>query len=114
MTVARISIMHTSSDLNRTAATKRTEVERLLDALEDHLSQQTGYIMGFRFVESEDENQVGRVSLWRSHEEADHAATIEHTVALRSRIHRLIDPGHLEVLVEVKGNPKNIPAPLGY
>lgn len=44
----------------------------------------------------------------RSHADADHAATNDHTIALRSEVHRLIDPGHLETLVEVKGNPKNI------
>ena len=44
----------------------------------------------------------------RSHAYADHAATNDHTIALRSEVHRLIDGGHLETLVGVKGNPKNI------
>ena len=113
MTVARISVIHTSSDLLSTAANKRIELERLLDALEDHFSQQPGYIMGFRFGGVEDEHQLGRIALWRDHRDADHAATMEHTVALRSQIHRLIDPGHMEILVEVRGNPKNLPVPLG-
>jgi heme-degrading monooxygenase HmoA len=106
MTVARISIMLTSSDLTRTAAAKRADVERLLDELEEHLSNLPGYIMGFRFAGHENENEVGRVALWNSHEDADHAATQDHTIALRARIHQLIDPGHLETLVEVKGTPR--------
>ena len=111
MTVARISIMHTSSDPTGTATVKRAQVERLLDQLEEHLSALPGYIMGFRFAGHEDADQLGRISLWRTQQEADHAANLTHTLALRSDIHRLIDPGHLETLVEVKGSPKNIPAP---
>ena len=115
MTVARISIMRTSSDtdpltaLTRTSANKRAEVELLFDELEEHLSGLPGYIMGFRFSGHEDEDEVGRVALWRTHEDADHAATLDHTIALRSEIHRLIDPGPMETLLEVKGDPKNIP-----
>ena len=84
-----------------------------MDDLEEHLSSLPGYIMGFRFSGHDDENEVGRVALWRTHQDADHAATIDHTIALRSDIHRLIDPGHMETLVEISGNPKNIPAPHG-
>jgi hypothetical protein len=95
----------------RTAANKRAEVERLLDELDDHLSTQPGYVMGFRFIGHENKEELGRVALWGTHEEADHAATLDHTMSLRAQIHRLIDPGHLETLVEVAGSPKNIPAP---
>ena len=111
MTVARISIMHTSSDLTRTSSSKRVEVERLLDDLEGHLSTLAGYVMGFRFAGHEDEDEIGRVSRWRSHAEADRAATLDHTIAVRSEIHRLIDPGHLETFVDIAGNPRNIPDP---
>ena len=111
MTVARISIMGTSADLTRTASDKKAEVERLLDDLEEHLPAQTGYVLGFRFANQDDEQEVVRVSLWGSHADADHAATQERTMAIRSRIHALIDPSHLESLVDVMGDPKNIPAP---
>ncbi|MBF8268191.1 MAG: hypothetical protein HW388_1699 [Dehalococcoidia bacterium] len=104
MTVARISIMKPSPG-------QKVAVERLLDELEEHVSKMGGYIMGFRFAGVEDKEQVGRISLWRTHQEADHAATQDHTIALRARIHRAIEPGHLESLVEVTGNPRNIPAP---
>ena len=113
MTVARISIMRTSRDLTRTASDKRAQVERLLDELDEHLSNLPGYIMGFHFVGHEDENEVGRVALWNTHEDADHAALQDHTVVLRAQIHRLIDPGHLETLVEVAGTPKNLPEAQG-
>ena len=113
MTVARISIMHTSRDLTRSSSDKRALVERLLDELEEHLSNLPGYIMGFHFVGHEHEDEVGRVALWNSHEDADHAALQDHTVALRARIHQLIDPGHMETLVELAGTPRNLPEPKG-
>ena len=47
MTIARISIMRTSSDLTRTSQNKRADVERLLDELEEHLSSLPDYIIGF-------------------------------------------------------------------
>ena len=111
MTVARISIMRTASDLMRTSSDKIAEAGRLLDELDEHLSNQPGYIMGFRFSGHEGEDEIGRVGVWKSHEDADHAAILDHTVALRSQIHRLIEPGHLETLVEITGTPKNIPDP---
>lgn len=113
MTVARISIMRTSRDLTRSSSDKRAQVEGVLDELEDHLSGLPGYVMGFRFVGHEDEDEVGRVSLWSTHEDADRAATQDHTMVLRARIHQLIDPGHLETLVDVAGNPKNLPEAKG-
>ena len=113
MTVARISIMRTSPDLGRTSSNKRAQVEHLLDELEEHLSKLPGYVMGFRFIGHQDKDEVGRVALWKTHEDADHAALNSHTVALRAQIHRLIDPGHLETLVEVAGNPKNLPTARG-
>ena len=110
MTVARISIMRTSRDLTRTSSDKRARVEALL---EEHLSKLPGYIMGFHFVGHEDEDEVGRVALWNSHEDADHAALQDHTVFLRAQIHQLIDPGHTETLVELIGTSKNLPEPKG-
>ena len=110
MTVARISILRTASDFTRSASDKKAEVERLLDDLEEHFSNMSGFVMGFRFAGIEDENQVGRVSLWKSHQDADQAAMLDHTMAIRSQIHRLIEAGHLETIVELKGNPKNIPS----
>ena len=58
MGVARIFIMRTS------AIDKESELERLLEELEEHLSKQPGYSMGFRFVGHQDEGEQGRMALW--------------------------------------------------
>ncbi|MBI4233404.1 MAG: hypothetical protein HY686_03090 [Chloroflexi bacterium] len=102
MPAARISIMLPSPG-------HRQEVEHLLDALEEFVAKHPGYIMGFRFNGAENKEEVGRVSLWASDEEANRVAMLDHTIALRARLHRLIEPGHVERLVIVAGNPKNLP-----
>jgi hypothetical protein len=83
MVVARISIIRTSRDPTRLSSAKKAQVE--------HLPSMPDYIMGFRCVGHEDEDEVGRVSPWNAHEDADHAATLELTLALRSQIRLLID-----------------------
>ena len=102
MPVARISMMHMVPE-------RRAEVAKLLAELEEFVSQQPGYVLGFQFANHEEENQLGRVSVWRTHEDADHAATLDHTMFLRSRLHMLIQAGHIEALVEITGDPKNLP-----
>lgn len=84
------------------------KVEGLLEALDNHLGSQPGYILGFRFASLEGGDQVGRVSVWASREAANHAAGLTHTVALRSEIHLFIQPGHVEDLFEIVGS-KNLP-----
>ncbi len=89
MPVARISMM-------KPLPGRQGEVEKLLDELEEYVSKQEGYILGFRFAGVEDPKEIGRTSLWTSHHHADHVATLNHMVALRARIHRAIQPGHVE------------------
>lgn len=85
------------------------EVERLYDRLEEFLEQQTGFIMGFRFVATDGSGETGRLAVWESEAAADQAAQLEHTQALRSQIHVLLQPGHFERLYEVRGTPRNLP-----
>ena len=105
MTVARISLM-------KILPHNRNEVTRLHASLEEFLSKQKGYILGFSFEAIGDTETMGRVSLWASEEDANHAATLDHTVGLRSQIHILTEPGHIEQLVHVSPTAHNIPKPL--
>ena len=106
MSVARISIMR-ALPIRSPGYDKKPALEHLLDELEEHLSNQPGYIMGFRFAGHQNEREVGRIALWKSRLEADHAATLEYTIALRSQVHLLIEPGPTETVVEIKGTLKN-------
>ena len=90
---------------------QRDEVEGLLDALDEFLSTQQGYVMGFRFHGVSDRDHIGRISVWMSQDDANRAARLTHTETLRSNIHRRIEAGHIEELAEIVGNPRNLPVP---
>ena len=79
----------------------------ILDDLENTLSQTNGFILGGVFTSGDGE--VGRFSLWETHEDADRASSSEHVIALRSHLHNLVEPGHIEQLAEVSGASHNIP-----
>lgn len=83
---------------------RRAEVERLLDHLEEFLSKHPGYIMGGRFAAADVPEEVGRIGIWHAHADADHAATDDDVIAVRSQIHQLIQPGHLERLYDTAGD----------
>lgn len=89
------------------------ELERLYDRLEEHLSQQPGYIMGFCFFATDWSEETGRLAVWESGAAADRAAQLDATQALRSQIHALLQPGHLERLCQVRGTPRNLPTGRG-
>lgn len=84
----------------------RAEVLSILNDLENTVSQGKGFIMGGVFTS---DGEVGRFSLWETQEEADHASSSEHVIALRSHLHNLIEAGHIEQLSEVSGASHNIP-----
>jgi hypothetical protein len=93
---------------------RRAEMERLLDSLEDWLSKQEGYLLGFRFAATDASGDIGRIGIWRSLADADHAADQEHTLAIRAELLRLIDDNgtHIERIFEIRGTPHNLPFPL--
>ena len=53
------------------------------------------------------------MDLRNTHEDADHAATQDRTMSIKAQIHQLIDPARTETLVEIVGNPKNMPVVRG-
>lgn len=75
-------------------------VQELLDELDGFLAKQPGFIESY---ELENTGSLGQVSVWESREAADHAATQAHTIAVRSRIHRLSQPDLHEQLLTVTG-----------
>jgi hypothetical protein len=110
MAVARISIMHTASDFTRPASDKKAGMKRLLNDLEDHFPQNGWIGHGVPICRGRGREPARSGVPLDIPSEADHAATLDHTIALRSQIHRLTEAGHLETIVEITGNPKNIPS----
>jgi len=87
MPYIRISLMNPQ-------AGREAEVAELNEQLTMFYRQQEGCLLSY-FVEAADgSGEMGRVSLWESEEVADRAANVEHSLALRSRLHLVVRAGH--------------------
>ena len=80
---------------------KRDEVVRHYQGLDEAFRAAEGYVASLIFVDPVDHNEVGRVALWRSRDDAERHAADDHIMYLRSQIHLAIQPEHTEKLVEV-------------
>lgn len=102
MRIARQSIV-------RPLSGQSTRVERLLDELDATYAKLPGYILGFRYRAEDNRTQLGRVAVWRSQDDANHAAMNTHIQALRAQINTLVEEGHSERVLEIEGTPQNLP-----
>jgi hypothetical protein len=62
------------------------EVRRLLEELDAEVAESPGLILSFIAAR---EQRLGRVSLWKSKQDANSEALSERTLSLRSRLHYL-------------------------
>src|SRR5688572_3879311 len=85
------------------------EVLDLLNDLEGATAGLPGFLQGGVFVDSEASNRVGRFALWATREDADKASVTDRVMSIRSRLHLIIEPGHLESLFEMRGANNNMP-----
>jgi len=83
---------------------QRQRVEQLLDHLDERLGKNPHYVVGGRFEATDGSGEIGRISVWESEADADHAATDDDVIAIRSQIHMLVQPGHLERLYKYVGH----------
>ena len=63
------------------------EAARVLDTLDSHIARAPGLLLSL--VMTGETDGLGRVSVWRSKEEANREAMSDRTMALRSRLHQL-------------------------
>ncbi len=102
MRIARQTIVHPKAGM-----TERTE--SILDELEAAYAHLPGYILGFRYKTEGSKDEIGRIAVWRSQEDANHAAQNTHIQAIRARLTRIIEDGHEEHVFEIEGTPQNLP-----
>ena len=67
-----------------------SQVRQLLDDLVTYYSQQPGYIAGYRLEPTDPDGTFGRIGIWQSHEDAEHAAQTDHDLALRSQLNAAV------------------------
>lgn len=70
------------------------EVRQLNQELVSFYRGQQGCQLCYFLAAADSSGEVGRVSVWDSEHAADQAANHDHSMALRSRLHLLIQPGH--------------------
>ncbi len=72
-------------------------VSGLMDNLLQFFSTRPGYVRGYSLLSGDPQGRVGRITMWDSEEEADHAANTQHVLSVRSELLQLIEEdSHIE------------------
>jgi len=72
------------------------EARRLEEQLLAFLARQPGFIDGYLLTVSDDSADLGRVTIWHGEADADHAANLDHVLALRSRLLQITEEERFE------------------
>jgi len=72
------------------------EVERLNHQLLELYRTCPGFLAGYYLKAADGSQEVGRLTIWESHQQADSAANLDYSLALRSQLHLLVQPGHVD------------------
>ena len=75
---------------------KSDEVRRLNQELSAFYIAQDGCLQSFVITAADGSGELGRVSIWQSEATADHAASHEHSMSLRSRLRLAVKRGHVD------------------
>ena len=84
MPYVRISLMHPRP-------TEEARVHELMDRLVAYYAEQPGYISGYRLEPTDPEGYLGRIGVWATEQDAEHAAQTEFDLALRSQLNAAVD-----------------------
>lgn len=84
MPYIRISLMTPKDGAER-------EVAAIMDDLLAFYAMQRGYLAGFKLLSADEDEQIGRVTIWTDEDAADATAQMAHVLAKRSELVRLIE-----------------------
>ncbi|MGH7622080.1 MAG: hypothetical protein ACREMU_07040, partial [Gemmatimonadaceae bacterium] len=79
MVYIRISLMTPKLD-------EAGAVARIMDDLLTFYARQPGYLNGYKLRSADENERVGRVTVWRTAQEADATAQAQHVLAQRSEL----------------------------
>ena len=71
---------------------REAALHSLIERLADLYSKQPGNLASYRLEHADGSNRYGRISIWRSEEDAQRAAGSERDLALRSQMNLVVDP----------------------
>lgn len=72
---------------------RQQDVAAIMDSLVSFYAKQPGYVVGYKLAAADDTGDMGRVTVWRSGEEADATAQTNHVMSLRSDLMPMIEEG---------------------
>ncbi len=79
---------------------KAGEVEKVSSIMDDllaHFSDRPGFVRGYKLLSGDPEDRCGRLTVWKSEREADHAATSQHVLSTRSELMLVVEEdSHVE------------------
>jgi hypothetical protein len=75
--------------------------EELVSGVMDHLLEffatQPGHVRGYKLLSGDPQGRYGRLTVWKSEQDADNTANTQHVLAVRSELLLLIEEGsHVE------------------
>ena len=89
MPYVRVSLM-------RSKDASSAEAGKIVDDLIGYMSKQPGYVTGWRMTAQDGTGLLGRITIWNTEADADHAAQTDHVLALRSQLNPLVEEGSHE------------------
>jgi quinol monooxygenase YgiN len=72
---------------------KAAEVAAMMDDLVDYYAKQPGWIAGYKLSAADEVGDIGRITIWRSIEDADVVAQSNHVMSKRAELMPLIEEG---------------------
>ncbi len=69
----------------------RDEVLEMHRQLVAWLPSQPGFVRGYLIISGDPQDRVGHLDVWRSEQDADHAAQTDHVLAVRSELLLLVE-----------------------
>src|SRR3990172_11482547 len=72
-------------------------VSEIMDGLLEFMATQPGYVRGYKLVREYPDPRTGRITVWKSEEDADRAAQTQHILSVRSELIQFVEGGfHIE------------------
>ncbi len=78
-------------------AGREAEVIEVNEQLVAFYRGQKGCLQSYVMRPSQASLDMGRITLWESEEDAEQTANVESSLALRSRLHLLVERGHRDI-----------------
>ena len=88
------NVVYVRLSLVKPRAGNEQRVAKMEADLIRYLAGRPGYLHGYQITGGDSiEGRIGRLTLWRSDQDADHAAQTDHVLAIRSELMMLVEDG---------------------